>query len=228
MTLVGIIPARSGSKSVPNKNIRLLDGLPLFVHTLRAALKSSIFDSVYVSTDSQHYLELGLSYGSSPVSLRPQAYSGDRATDFLVVKHIVDALSLQSNSTVAYLRPTTPYRDPLLLKEITSCFLSSSCDSLRTIAPASIHPEKHCYLDDSGLIKYYMPSNYCPHGSDPPRQTLPQAYSFDGYLDILRLEHTFFKGLMYGRHVMPYVIDSPSIDIDTESDFQQLLNIASS
>ena len=88
--IVALIPARSGSKGVSNKNIRPLAGFPLIAYSIKAALKSKLIDRVIVSTDSEEYAEIAREYGAEVPFLRPSELSGDIATDKQFFKHAID------------------------------------------------------------------------------------------------------------------------------------------
>lgn len=112
MKNIAIITARSGSKGLPNKNIRLLNGKPLMAYTIEAAIKSNMFDEVFVSTDSEEYADIAKEYGASVPFLRSQENAGDSSSSWDVVKETIENYKELGKvyDTVALLQPTSPLR----------------------------------------------------------------------------------------------------------------------
>ena len=114
--IIAIIPARSGSKSVKDKNIALLSGYPLIAYSIVAAKKSELIDRIIISTDSEEYQKIALQYGAEVPFLRPTEYSTDTSTDRDFLIHAMNWLEENERQAPEYwvhLRPTTPLRDPL-------------------------------------------------------------------------------------------------------------------
>ena len=108
---IAIIPARSGSKGLPDKNIRPLNGIPLIAYTIKAALDSGMFDTVMVSTDSEKYAEIARKYGAEVPFLRSAATSGDKSSSWDAVKEVLAQYESQLGKTydvVALLQVTSP------------------------------------------------------------------------------------------------------------------------
>ena len=111
---IAIIPARGGSKRLPGKNIKLLGGKPLIAWTIEAAIKSNIFDHIFVSTDSEEIASVSRDYGAKVPFLRPAELASDTATTNDVVTHLVEWFEKEYNkevTTVAILQPTSPLRN---------------------------------------------------------------------------------------------------------------------
>ena len=118
--IVALIPARSGSKGVPNKNIRYLGDVPLIAYSIIAALKSTLIDRVIVSTDSEEYADIARNYGAEVPFIRPAEISGDTATDLQLFEHAISWFEKNENLVPQYfvhLRPTTPLRDPRIIDD---------------------------------------------------------------------------------------------------------------
>ena len=114
MKIIAIIPARSGSKRVKNKNIKKLMGLPLLVHTIKHSLSSKLIDRTIVSTDSKKYSKIAIKYGAEIPFLRPDKISGDRSTDLECFKHCIEFLKEKENyipDIIVHLRVTYPIRE---------------------------------------------------------------------------------------------------------------------
>ena len=120
--VVALIPARSGSKRVPDKNIRPLAGHPLIAYTIAAALGSGIFNDVMVSTDSEHYAEIAKYYGAQVPFLRPVELAGDQSPDFEWLQYTLSRLreTGRSYDCFSILRPTSPFRMPATIQRASS------------------------------------------------------------------------------------------------------------
>ena len=125
--VVALIPARAGSKGVPNKNIRLLGGHPLLAWSIAACLKSSTIDRVIVSTDSTEYASLAIKLGAEAPFLRPVEISGDRSTDYDFIVHAMDWLAAEKGAPeyLVHIRPTTPLRDQKMIDDAVAAFMKS-------------------------------------------------------------------------------------------------------
>lgn len=153
-TLAALIPARSGSKRVPDKNVRPLAGHPLMAYTLAAALESGVFDIVAVSTDSKRYAAIGRHYGADRVIQRPSELAGERSPD---VEWVAHALAELERDGIRYecfsiLRPTSPFRSADTIRRAWREFRAggtrragggaAAIDSLRAVEPCAQHPGK--------------------------------------------------------------------------------------
>ena len=142
---VALIPARSGSKRVPDKNIRPLAGHPLIAYSISAALQSGVFAAVIVSTDSERYAEVARYYGAEVPFMRPAEYSGDTSPDIEWVEYTLKRLAAEGRSYDCFsiLRPTSPFRLPETIQRAWSEFLAETgVDSLRAVEKCSQHPGK--------------------------------------------------------------------------------------
>lgn len=224
-----IIPARSGSKRLPGKNIRLLGGLPLIAWTIRAAISSDMFDDVLVSTDDPVIADISRRYGASVPWLRPAELSTDTATSMEVVLHAVDNTEAMGKPIrhVVLLQPTSPFRTPETIKAGVAQYLSGTGSPVVSVSPARTHPELCFHLDESNRM-----IRYCP---DRPQQSmraqdLPAAFEINGALyaasvDYLRRHQTFL-----GPDATAFIMRSSveCIDIDDEWDWQLATWAASS
>ena len=144
-TIVGLIPARAGSKRVPDKNIRLLAGHPVIAYTIAAALKSEVFSDVIVSTDSEQYAEIARYYGAEVPFLRPAELAGDISPDIEWLAYTLDKLAENGRKYDCFsiLRPTSPFRQPETIQRAWNAFLAEDgVDSLRAIEKCQQHPGK--------------------------------------------------------------------------------------
>ena len=133
--VVALIPARRGSKGVLGKNIKPLAGFPLIAYSIKAALKSKLIDRVIVSTDSEEYAEIAISYGAEVPFIRPVNISGDKATDAQFFEHVIKWFVEEGEKVPKYLvhlRPTTPLRSFEIIDGAIKEFVDSNYSALRS------------------------------------------------------------------------------------------------
>ena len=144
-SIIALIPARAGSKRVPDKNIRPLAGHPVIAYTIAAAAQSGIFSAVIVSTDSEKYAEVARHYGAEAPFLRPVEIAGDLSADIEWVEHTLTRLrdSGREYDCFSILRPTSPFRLPETIRRAWGEFLAEEgVDSLRAVEKCKQHPGK--------------------------------------------------------------------------------------
>jgi CMP-N,N'-diacetyllegionaminic acid synthase len=225
MSIIAIIPARSGSKGVPGKNIKLLGGIPLFAFSIIAAKMMSSVSRVIVSTDSEEYAQIAKDYGAEVPFLRPNEISGDKSTDFDLFLHVLNWFKENEDiipDFLLHLRPTTPLRDPKIMDEAVKLFLENNekASSLRSghIAPES--PYKW-FLKDQDNYFVGLRDDLTPEKVNLPRQSFPSVYIPDGYIDILKSSVIFNTGTLHGDKML--VFESPfCVEVDTKDDFKYL------
>jgi len=223
--MIAIIPARSGSKGVPGKNIKLLGGIPLFAYSIIAAKMMPSVSRVIVSTDSQDYAEIAKEFGAEVPFLRPTDISGDKSTDFDLFLHVLNWFKENENLMPDYLlhlRPTTPIRDPKFMEEAVNLFIENKkvASSLRSghIAPES--PFKWFLKDSKNYFKG-LRDDLTPEKVNLPRQSFPSVYIPNGYIDILKSEVILNTGTLHGDKML--VFESPfCIEVDNKEDFEYL------
>jgi CMP-N,N'-diacetyllegionaminic acid synthase len=221
--IVALIPARSGSKGVPNKNIRHLDGIPLMAYSIAAALKSTLIDRVIVSTDSEEYAEIAKNYGAETPFIRPKSISGDTATDVECFKHTIDWLRENENFVPEYfvhLRPTTPFRDPKLLDKAIKDFVCSDYSALRSCHKMSESSYKTFEIEND-MFKCICNGSSDIESSNIARQAFPVTYDANGYIDIVRSEMISKKNLIHGSKVRA-LITNTAYEVDEISDIDFL------
>ena len=153
---IAIIPARSGSKGVPDKNIKLLGRYPLIAYSIAAAKLAGI-PRVIVSTDSEQYAEIAKRYGAEVPFLRPVELSEDNSTDYELMLHAMTWLSREEGEIAEFwvhLRPTTPLRVPKILKDAMICIqVHQEAHSLRSAHQAPESPFKWFLRDQAGFFE---------------------------------------------------------------------------
>ena len=224
MDIIAVIPARSGSKGVPDKNIRNLAGKPLIAYSITAAKNAGLIDRIIVSTDSEKYADFAREYGAEVPFIRPNKYSKDDSTDYDFVKHLLDWLADNEGSTpdyIIHLRPTTPLRDSSVLDNAIEKFMNNvEATSLRSAHEMSETAYKQFELEDK-YFKTICTGSFDLDDANNSRQSFPKTYFPNGYIDILRTSYILENHLLHGNRVMGYITDF-AIEVDTIDDFKFL------
>lgn len=224
MKILAIIPARSGSKSVVDKNIRPIDGIPMMAYSIRHALESELIGRVIVSTDSEKYAEIAREYGAQTPFLRPAEYATDTALDIDVFEHALRYLKESEGyepEIVVQLRPTYPIRRVSDIDAMIRMLIDDDeLDSVRCIAPAAEIPHKMWFMDDDGMLTPVL--NTPEECYNMPRQQLPKAYYQNACIDVVRSRVITEQHSMSGKNIAGYLMDE-NFDIDTEEDFRRAM-----
>ncbi len=228
--IIALIPARSGSKGLVHKNIRIYKGIPLLAHSINIANESKYINDVYVSTDSKLYQQIALDYGAKITPLRPQNISDDLSPDIDTFKFFLDTLPKDMNipDIIIHLRPTYPNRTIELLEDCIKKFIENYelYDSLRTIVPFKKCPIKMYYIDENKnmLIPYFKEYNDIKEPYNQARQNFPESYLHNGCIDIIKTSIIRDKDMLSGNNIYPYIMDEKEIDdIDDINDFNMAL-----
>lgn len=219
-SIVALIPARSGSKRIKDKNIKPLGGQPLIAYTIKAAQESGIFEDIVVSTDSQQYADIAKGYGASVPKLRPQSLSGGDSPDIKWVQHILGVLHT-SYACFAILRPTNPFRTADTICRAWDLFeMSENIDSLRAVELCKQHPAKMWVLRD-GLMTPILPytTGHTPWHSTP-YQSLPEVYAQNASLEIAWSYVPIQVQNISGVSIVPFITEGyEGFDINTQADW---------
>jgi N-acylneuraminate cytidylyltransferase len=210
--IVGLIPARSGSKRVPNKNLRLLAGKSLVYWAVGSALESGVFDDIVVSSDNDDILRAFARTEGVRLLRRPADIAGDTSTDFEWVTH---ATSATLATEFAILRPTNPFRTADTIRRAYKQFCEDPmCDSLRAVQPCREHPHKMWMLEGNKL----WPLDDWPWGADLPYQSLPSMYVQNGCIQIAHTK-LLERRTITGDEVRPFLTEGyEGFDINTPED----------
>ncbi len=229
LNIIALIPARSGSKGIPHKNIRLLQGKPLLAHSIEHALGSKLITRVIVSTDSVEYAEIARQYGAETPFIRPDEISQDLSTDlevFIHALHWLQEYERYQADILVHLRPTYPFRSEIDIDCMIQQLIDDpTLDSVRSVTLAPETPFKMWFLDEGGHLKPVVKSDlHDPYNM--PRQALPQVYLQNAAIDVVRasviLEQNSTTGSCIGGYVMEH-----NFDIDTELQFEAAQAVAS-
>ena len=215
-TFLGIIPARSGSKGIVDKNIKELNHKPLMAYTIEACVKANIFDQIVVSTDSVKYAKIAEHYGASVPFLRPVELSSDEASTNDVILHVINKMS-QLGKTFDYfmlLQPTSPLRNEKHIIESTNIIVETNADSVISICKLDYSSHLDVQISDLGELKVAFSDK-----KQIRRQDNPQEYRINGAIYLVSTNYFLKCRSFYEGKAFPYFMNSAdSIDID--DDFQ--------
>ena len=220
--LVAIIPARSGSKGVKNKNLSLLGGYPLIAYSIAVA-KMCEWERIIVSTDSEEYARIALKYGAEVPFIRPSNISNDSATDHQFFKHAVEYFRQEEKHVpeyFAHLRPTTPLRHPSIIDQAIKRFINSQYSALRSVNVMSDTSYKTFEVENEKL-KILCSGSFDLESTTLPRQSFPVTYNPNGYIDIVKPTQFMDSNSLHGNKILSFVTDH-AYDIDTLDDFKIL------
>tara|TARA_B100001989_G_C24546151_1_gene470920 strand:+ start:234 stop:911 length:678 start_codon:yes stop_codon:yes gene_type:complete len=223
MNIVAIIPARSGSKSIKNKNILKYKNKPLIYHSIKIALRSKLVDRVIVSTDSKKYAKLSKKIGAEVPFLRPKKYSKDSSNDSEWINHAINYLIKKENyypHLIIHLRPTSPNRNIKVFEQGIKWFLKNinKSTSMRSVSNFSQPPQK-LFKIKNNFLKGFFDTKLKGEYHSRPRQEYPHTYLPNGYIDILKTKYILKTKRIYGNKILSY-ITYPILDIDTKEDLK--------
>ena len=249
MEVLALIPARSGSKSIKDKNIRIVGGKPMLVHSVEHALASKLVTRVILSTDSEEYACIGREAGAEVPFLRPAEFAADDSLDIDVFEHALKWLKENEGyepDIVVHLRPTFPTRNPADIDKMVTLLLDHpEADCVRSVAEAKDTPFKMWFVDkgnpedgdfdektdgttsveekktegELGIIRSVVTIPGL-EACSMPRQVLPKAYLQNACIDVIRPETITEKHSMTGDMVLGYLMQD-DCDIDYEEDLKR-------
>lgn len=218
--VLAVIPARSGSKSIKDKNIRLLNGMPMLAYSIKHALASKKIDRVIVSTDSEIYARIAKQYGAEVPFIRPASISTDTSLDIEVFQHVLEYLNYEemyNPDIIVHLRPTYPIRNVQDIDNMIDMMINDeTIDSVRCVAPAKELAYKMWRMDENQKITPLLSD--IPEAFNMPRQQLPKIYYQNACIDVIRASTITEKKSMSGKNIKGYEM-THNFDIDTEQDF---------
>lgn len=217
MRNIAVITARSGSKGLKDKNIKLLNGKPLMAYTIEAAKKSGIFDCIHVSTDSEHYAEIARAYGADVPFLRDAELATDTAGTWDTVRAVVRKYNEMGKNfdTVTLLQPTSPLRNAEDIQQAFKVFNEKNADSVISICEVD-HSPKICNTLGEGTSM----NGFIDTTTVGRRQELGTYYRINGAIYIQKTEVLMNNQNLYGPKSYAYIMSKMhSVDIDDAFDF---------
>jgi len=216
MTFLAIIPARSGSKRLPNKNILPLAGKPMLLWTIENALKSKYLDEIVLSTDSDEIINIVRDYNIKVIK-RPSELASDTAKMVDVIKHVIENED-RKYDFIILLQPTSPLRKEYHIDEAIERIIKLNADAIISVCGVDYSPLWCNTLPDDLSMENFLSDDI----KDKRSQDLPKFYRLNGAIYICKTdkfisENTFFLK----KNVYAYIMDRlSSIDIDDEIDFK--------
>ena len=218
--VLAIVPARAGSKGVVDKNIRMLHGKPLLAWTIEAALNVDDIQDVVLSTDSEHYAQIGREYGAWVPFLREAKFATDDASLMSSIQHTLDRLAKEGKAydVVVVLQPTSPLRTANHIREALNLFLAKpqSPKSLASVYEVNAKYRLLLNINDESQLRFV--DDKLNQGGGFNRQSNSPVYMPNGAIFIYQ---TQALSAQYQPSTCPYVMtEASSLDIDTVDDFQ--------
>ncbi len=217
MKIMSLIPARGGSKGIPDKNIADLAGKPLIAWTIEASLGSKNIQRTIVTTDSEKIAGVSRKYGAEVPFLRPSEISGDHSPVIPSIHHAFKWLAENEDYRPDYmvlLQPTSPLRNSRDIDEAFEILYSKKADSVISVGEASPHPYLMKEITPDGRLK-----NFVADPESKPRQTFPPVYFLNGAIYIVSVEMILNKNTFYSDKTYAYVMSQQkSVDVDSEID----------
>jgi N-acylneuraminate cytidylyltransferase len=223
MKVLGLITARGGSKGLPGKNLKTLQGQSLLERTFRCANGAGVLDRIILSTDSPEIAAQGAQLGIETPFLRPAEFAADNSPTIAVVLHALDFLASTGYEpdAVMVLQPTSPFRRPEYIREAVEILRENpDADAVCGVVPI---PKEMCphyvmKITDEGHL-----DNFLPEGKQyTRRQDVPQAYKRDGTLYLTRTSVLREQRNLYGQSCVPIIVEpAASLTIDTLEDWEE-------
>jgi CMP-N,N'-diacetyllegionaminic acid synthase len=226
--ILAVVPARGGSKGVPLKNIRLVNGVPLTAMTGRVIAQVPEIDRAVVSTDHEEIARVARDSGIDAPFMRPPELSGDIIADWDVLVHALaeaERIDKTTYDVVLMLQPTSPLRKPEHLREVLRKLVEEGLDSVWTVSETDLkfHPLKQLKIED-GRMDYFDPRG----SAIIARQQLGKVYHRNGVAYAITRECLVDQKGIKGSKAGAVIISDPLVNIDTLDDFKTLENLLAS
>ncbi len=215
--VLAIITARSGSKGLVDKNIKLLLNKPLMAYSIESAKDSGLFDYIAVSTDSQKYADIAAQYGAQVPFLRSAELSLDDSKTVDVIIDLIDKLEKMGKSYDSFvlLQPTSPLRAVSDIKNAYNLFIKKDANSVVGVCEAEHSPRWMNTLKGDLSLQNFLVEK------DTNRQQLEKFYRINGAIYIAKVDYYKQNRDFFGRKSFAYIMDKKnSIDIDDKFDFE--------
>ncbi len=217
--ILAIIPARGGSKGVPRKNIKDLNGKPLIAYTIEASLNSNLIDTTIVSSEDKEILEISKKFGAEIIN-RPKELATDKASTMPVITQVLNELSSKGKNfdIVVILQPTSPCRDSNDIDNAVKFFLEQDANALISVVSPDIEILKAYIVNSDGYLQGAINDKY----PFTRRQDLPKAYLANGAIYMIKTELFLKSESLMTEKTLPFVMPKEkSVNIDTIEDFKK-------
>ena len=224
LKIISIIPARSNSKRIKNKNIILFKRKPLIAHTILQSLNSKLISRTIVSTDSKKYIKISKFYGAEAPFLRPKKISRDNSTDLECFNHCLMYLKKNENyvpDIIVHLRPTYPIREKNLIDNcIKKLIKNKKASLLKTVCKSDNPIEKMWFMKKNKQIFNPLTQNNLNYSL--PDQSLKQSYDQNGCIDVIRVKYLNSK--IFSKKIIIGYLMEHNFDINNYKDLKKLKN----
>lgn len=220
VSILGVIPARGGSKSVPGKNIKPFGGKPLITYTIKAAQQSRHLTSFLVSTDDDRIAAIAREYGAPVPFQRPAELAQDHSEGLKVIQHAVEFLRQACNERYDYvmvLQPTSPLRTADDIDRCIEKIVDTGCDSVMSMVEiVDFSPKKLKKIEDDTIVPLFEDEGR----TSAQRHALPKVYKRNCAIYLTRTD-LILQGDLFGKVSRPYLMPPErSVDINTPADFE--------
>lgn len=218
MKNLAIIPARSGSKGLKDKNIKSFFNKPLMAYSIEAAINSSIFHTIHLSTDSVQYAEIGKYYGADIPFLRKQSLCTDVSSTWEVARYVLNKYKELGCSfdMITILQPTSPLRNEEDIQNAYSLFCNRMAYAVVSMTETDYSPLWCNKLPEDKSLENFIPKSLI----SKPRQILPSYYRINGAIYMIKCDYLQKEKNIYSKNCYAYIMPKErSIDIDDEWDF---------
>ncbi|WP_333860845.1 acylneuraminate cytidylyltransferase family protein [Clostridium sp.] len=217
-SFLAIIPARSGSKGIVDKNIKEMNDKPLMAYTIESCIRSKIFEDIIVSTDSKKYAKIAEKFGASVPFLRPKELSTDTASNHDVILHVLDKMKKIGKyyDYTVLLQPTSPLRNENHILESVDKLLSFNANSVVGMCEVDYPSGINVILDSNMRLDFLFDDS-----KNRRRQDIKREYRINGAIYICRTSYFLKYKSFYKEKSYPYIMDKiSSIDIDDMYQFE--------
>ncbi len=219
--IVAIIPARSGSKSIKDKNIQILGDVPLIAWSINTCKKSKLINNIVVSTDSKKYAAIAKKYGAHQIILRPKNISHSKSTDYEVINHAIENLKSDNYEFLALIRPTTPLRKVEIIDKALNYFIKSKHNSLRSIHENPETSYKSLEINSKNLLKPLQGLKFSLEDLNKPKEFFKKTYIPNGYIDIFKKNYVLKNKKLFGNKVYGFITENVT-EIDSYIEYEFL------
>ena len=225
MKVLGLIPARCGSKGIPNKNIKLLGGKELIAYSIDAAKESRYLNEIIVSTDCKKIFKVAEKYGCKPPFLRPDELAKDESKSVEVVKHAIQFFEEQNIffDAICLIQPTSPFREKGFIDKAIQKFITAKTDSLISVLPIPHEFNPHWAFEENGIGLLHIATG--EEKIISRRQDLPKTFYRDGSIYITKT-NVIKEGSFFGETIS-YIEGNRDfyVNIDTKQDWLEAKKI---
>ncbi|MDA9633202.1 pseudaminic acid cytidylyltransferase [bacterium] len=213
--IICIIPARSGSKRILNKNIKLFCGKPLISYVIKNAFKSKLFDKIIVSTDSQKISKIAINYGAETPFIRPKSISNSKASTLSVIKHTINKLRLNDNDIICCMYPTSPLLNISYIKKSLLLLNNNINKIIFTIMEFDNRFQRGFYINKNTINKFYSKNNIKKNSQDLTKLFVDAGQIYFGTVK----KYKKLTNLIDKNNLFVIIKKDSVVDIDNISDW---------